>query len=109
MNAEHSENHNGLPVSKGTVIACVVLVTVGFLMYTGHTAHLLGFAPYLFLLACPLMHIFMHGGHHHHSAKPGEEHSHGGGGCCGGGHEEKSSDSAAANKDPINTKQQGDG
>lgn len=79
MNSEHSEHHNNLPVSKGTVIACIVLVTVGFLVYTGHTAHLLGFAPYLFILACPLMHVFMHGGHHHHNDKLGEEHSHGGG------------------------------
>ena len=112
MNAEHPENHSNLPVSKGTVIACIVLVTTGFLVYTGHTAHLLGFAPYLFLLACPLMHFFMHGGHHHHSdkpgEKPGEKHSHGGG-CSGGGNKEKSSDSTIATKDPINAKQQGDG
>jgi hypothetical protein len=107
MNTEHSEHHNNLPVSKGTIIACIVLVTVGFLVYTGHTAHLLGFAPYLFILACPLMHVFMHGGRHHHSGKPSEGHSHGGDGC-GGGDKEKSSASATANKDPVNTKQQGD-
>lgn len=108
MNAEHSEHHNNLPVSKGTVIACIVLVTVGFLVYTGHTAHLLGFAPYLLILACPLMHIFMHSGHHHHSDKPGESHSHSSGGC-GGGNKEKSGDGTIASKEPTNTKQQGDG
>lgn len=28
-----------------------------------HRAHLLGIRPWLFLLACPLMHLFMHHGH----------------------------------------------
>jgi hypothetical protein len=26
--------------------------------------------PFLILLACPLMHIFMHHGHHHHGSPP---------------------------------------
>ena len=30
-----------------------------------HQAHLVVLLPYLFLLACPLMHLFMHGGHGH--------------------------------------------
>jgi len=32
----------------------------------GHGAHLLQLAPFLILLACPLMHIFGHGGHGQH-------------------------------------------
>jgi Protein of unknown function (DUF2933) len=52
--------------SRGTLVACVVLGTAGILLATGHEAHLLGALPYLLLLACPLMHIFMHGGHHEH-------------------------------------------
>lgn len=38
-----------------------------------HRAHLLGWLPWLFLLACPLMHVFMHGGHGHggHGGTPG--------------------------------------
>ncbi|NMF89880.1 DUF2933 domain-containing protein [Aromatoleum petrolei] len=31
-----------------------------------HRAHLLGWLPWMFLLACPLMHLFMHGGHGGH-------------------------------------------
>lgn len=50
--------------TRGTLVACVVLVTVSILLVTGHEAHLLGALPYLLLLACPLMHLFMHGGHH---------------------------------------------
>lgn len=43
----------------------------GFYLVTEHTAHFFGFLPYALLLACPLMHMFMHGGHaghggHHH-------------------------------------------
>jgi protein-S-isoprenylcysteine O-methyltransferase Ste14 len=30
-----------------------------------HRAHILGVLPYLFLLACPLMHLLMHGGRVH--------------------------------------------
>lgn len=46
------------------------------LLWKEHSAHILGAIPYLFLLACPLMHIFMHGGHGHHhghNAKPEAE------------------------------------
>lgn len=45
-----------------------------------HRAHFLGILPYLFLLACPFMHLFMHHGHgqdqdqntheHHNSKTP---------------------------------------
>jgi hypothetical protein len=36
------------------------------LLWKEHSAHILGAIPYLFLFACPLMHMFMHGGHGHH-------------------------------------------
>ncbi len=42
-----------------------------FFLWTEHRAHLLGALPFLLLLACPLMHLFMHGGHgqgHGHAA-----------------------------------------
>ncbi|HJT41969.1 MAG TPA: DUF2933 domain-containing protein [Rhizomicrobium sp.] len=51
--------------SRIGIVTCAAVAILAFLIYTGHTAHLLGFAPYLLLLACPLMHIFMHGGHDH--------------------------------------------
>ena len=40
-------------------------------LWTEHRVHLLGALPYLILLACPLMHVFMHHGHH------GNSHGHG--------------------------------
>lgn len=39
----------------------IVIVTAGFYLWTEHRAHLLGAWPYLLLLLCPLMHLFMHG------------------------------------------------
>ena len=65
---EHeSPHHNGLQdwlFSRTGLGTCVALAVLGFLIYTGHSAHLLGAAPYLLILSCPLMHLFMHGGHH---------------------------------------------
>ena len=42
------------------------LVVAGVLLFTEHRAHVLGLLVWLPLLACPLMHFFMHGGHGHH-------------------------------------------
>ena len=46
-----------------------------FYLLTEHQAHLFGWLPYLLILACPLMHLFMHGGHHggHHREGPKDE------------------------------------
>ena len=55
------------------------LALAAFLLFTEHRAHLLGFLPWLILLACPLMHLLMHHGHgghggghegHDHRARP---------------------------------------
>ena len=43
----------------------VAIAVGGFYLVTEHTAHLLGVLPYLLVLACPLMHVFMHRGHGH--------------------------------------------
>jgi hypothetical protein len=34
-----------------------------FFLWEEHQAHLLGVLPYLILLLCPLLHLFMHHGH----------------------------------------------
>ena len=53
---------------KGAAI--MVGAILAFYVLREHWGHALGFAPYLILLACPLMHIFMHGDHGHgHSDK----------------------------------------
>lgn len=39
------------------------LAIAAFFLFSEHRAHALGALPFLLLLACPLMHLFMHGGH----------------------------------------------
>jgi hypothetical protein len=39
-------------------------------LLTEHTAHVFGVLPWLLILACPLMHIFMHHGRHGRHGQP---------------------------------------
>jgi len=61
------DTHEHHPPSGGK--ARINWVLIGFLaiaaffLFSEHRAHTLGILPYLLLLACPLMHIFMHRGH----------------------------------------------
>lgn len=52
------------------------LAIAAILVAFEHRIHLLGILPWLFLLACPLMHLFIHHGHgshgSHHAPKDGE-------------------------------------
>ena len=48
-----------------------------FFLLTEHRAHVFGVVPYLRLLACPLLHFFLHrgrghGGHQGHGSRPGD-------------------------------------
>jgi hypothetical protein len=48
--------------------AIAFIAGVGFFLLSEHRAHLFYALPYLILLLCPVMHLFMHRGHggHHH-------------------------------------------
>jgi hypothetical protein len=52
-------------------VALGFIGVAGYFLVTEHTAHLFGILPWLLILACPLMHLFMHhgghGGHNHQS------------------------------------------
>ena len=48
---------------SGNWILLGFLAITAFFLWTEHRAHLLGVLPFLFFLACPLMHLF-HYGHH---------------------------------------------
>ena len=55
-------------------IGFVVLAAVAaWLLFEEHRAHMLGAIPYLLLLACPLMHGFMHHGHHRSQSADGTD------------------------------------
>jgi hypothetical protein len=43
-----------------------------YFLLNEHRAHFLGALPFLLLLACPLMHIFMHRGHGGHGGGHGD-------------------------------------
>lgn len=73
MDSDHSEPPSFWRSPAG--LALLVATAVGgFYLVTEHTAHLFGVLPYLFILACPLMHLFMHHGHGHggHGHRPGQ-------------------------------------
>ena len=51
--------------SKSGLVLIGFLIIAGALLFTEHRAHVLGLLVWLPLIACPLMHVFMHGGHGH--------------------------------------------
>ncbi|MBI4498077.1 MAG: DUF2933 domain-containing protein [Chloroflexi bacterium] len=73
--ASRSEVGSFLRSRTGLVLAAFLGIA-GFLLVMEHTAHRFGALPYLLLLACPLLHLFLHGGHADH----GDGHHQGAGG-----------------------------
>ena len=64
----HDDNEPHVPSfwrrPAGMALATAALIA-GFYLLREHWGHVTGYWPYLLLLACPLMHAFMHGGHGH--------------------------------------------
>jgi len=52
--------------SRNSLVLVGFLIVAGFFLVTEHRAHLFGILPFLLLLACPLLHSFMHGSHGSH-------------------------------------------
>ena len=69
MEHKHESGNDGAMNSRTNIALAVFLIIGAFFLITEHRAHLSGwFSSYgiwLLLLACPLMHLFMHGGHGH--------------------------------------------
>ena len=64
---QDSENCAVNPVlRRGRWILIAFGAIAAFFLLSEHRAHVLGLLPFAFLLACPLMHLFMHGGHGGH-------------------------------------------
>ncbi len=58
---------------KGIAIL-IALAALGVYLIVWHQQHVLGAFPFLLILICPIMHLFMHGGHGHHDhSKEGEK------------------------------------
>lgn len=66
---EHLENRDSPQRnfwSPPNIVLIVFLAIAGFYLITEHRAHVFGYLPFLLLLACPLLHMFMHRGHGGH-------------------------------------------
>jgi hypothetical protein len=73
MTANHLPHPRSALKSRVNWVLLGFLAIAAFFLFTEHRAHLLGVLPLLLLAACPLLHLFLHGGH-------------------GGGHEEYAKD-----------------
>ena len=63
MNIEQQSTLGKWLSSRAGLGLLAFLAIAGFFLVTEHTAHLFGILPYLLLLLCPLLHLFMHRGH----------------------------------------------
>jgi hypothetical protein len=59
--------------SKSGVAFLVFAIAGGYFLVTEHLAHTIYALPYLLILSCPLMHLFMHGNHSHDGSKQSNE------------------------------------
>lgn len=72
----NSDESAGRWKKRANIALVGFLLVAAYFFVTEHRAHLSGLVPYLpflLLLACPLMHVFMHGrhgGHDHDRADP---------------------------------------
>lgn len=65
----HSQGESETPqasflTSRAGLVFMGFSIIAGALLFTEHRSHVLGLLIWLPLLACPLMHLFMHHGHH---------------------------------------------
>ena len=54
------------------IVATLVAVVASVYLWLAHRDHLLALLPFAILVACPLMHVFMHRGHGHGGHAHGE-------------------------------------
>lgn len=77
MAHDHDSNDNitgGFWHSRYAIGLIVFGAVAGYFLVTEHWAHILGILPYVLLLACPLMHLFMHHGHGSHGHASHNQH-----------------------------------
>lgn len=70
MMHKHDSHNDHLQQSKAKWVFIAFFLIAGYFLVTEHKAHLSGwlsaYGIWLLLLACPLMHLFMHHGHGGH-------------------------------------------
>lgn len=75
MNHGHGEHENppGFWGSRYAIGLIVIGAVAGYFLLTEHLVHVVGVLPFLLVLACPLMHVFMHHGHGGHGHRHGDD------------------------------------
>ena len=71
----HDDTRRSWWRTRGGIAVIGFGLVTAFYVLREHYDHALGALPYLLLLACPLMHLFMHhghGGHRHDGTRPEE-------------------------------------
>ena len=70
---DQSQSRRDVMGRRMTQVFLLFAIIGGFFIVAEHRAHVIPYLPWLFLAACPLMHVFMHHGHgrHHHDNVPG--------------------------------------
>jgi hypothetical protein len=61
--AENNSPSGGFLRSRTGFVLIAFLVIAAFFLWEEHKAHMLGALPFVILLLCPLLHVFMHRGH----------------------------------------------
>ena len=59
----------GADMKRTTIAVCLLLAIAALYLWVGDRDRLLGALPYLLLLACPIIHLFMHRRHGKHGAE----------------------------------------
>jgi hypothetical protein len=76
MTDEHHPKATGWYRSRGGLVLLAFLAIAAFFVVTEHRAHALSALPFLLLLLCPLLHLFLHGrhggGHAGHGSRPSQ-------------------------------------
>ena len=73
--AQHLHGDNPPPFwrSRYAIGLLVFGAVAAYFLLSEHRAHFFGALPFLLLLACPFMHMFMHGGHGGHGGGHGDQ------------------------------------
>ncbi len=72
MNTTQQSIARGWLWSRTGLVLLAFLAIAAFFLVTEHTAHVLGVLPFLLVLLCPLLHLFLHGRHGGGDASHGE-------------------------------------
>ncbi len=74
MTTNHQINVGNIFRSKLIWLVIGVIAVGAYFLIIKHKEHVLGLLPFLFILLCPLMHVFMH---RHHGGHGGHGNMHG--------------------------------